>query len=331
VPSKPNIDYTAEERKELFHEDFGNGIDGARTFEHILIALGSFLAKMGGQAAADDAMSSYLRREYAVELTTASDWHTFVEEKWSDYYSEGELGPVMHDLLAYAEYGIVLHASADRDELAKHVETMIKTVSEFWLSLPVKQWQLEEHDEIEPLLNWAKGRWALDHDEPVEPFALAKLANMSESSVRNLMSKKENGLRSVKGKVPASEALEWLKTKSKFWNSIWQVQNLADEFLAPGEIDESYVFVPVSRDGSVFHPGLKGNSGFRVGSKDAEFDFEEFEKALNHLQSMPKPYWRRQNSNGAWVLIAGLHFERLTQSELSKYAIDPTRRLSAHR
>ncbi len=322
-------DFSPEERAVLFHESYGDGLDGARTFEHVLAATGDFLSKLANTAAADAAMTALLNIWLDADIEAQDEWRRYVEDKWSSFFSETDEGAAMHDLLAYAEYGIVLHRSNDKDELERHIAALIEQTDAFWQAIPFKQWHLEEHDEISPLLTWAKGRWALDHGEPIEPAALARLGRVSERSVRNLMSKKEKGLRSENGKVPAQDALDWLSARPDYWNSVWQQQELGELYPSQNFTEESYVFVPVSRDGSIFHPGLRGNQGYRVGAKDQERDFASFEDALTALQSLSKPYWRRQNANGSWVLISGVRWERLSESDLQKFADDPERRLQS--
>ncbi|WP_428523593.1 hypothetical protein [Roseibium sp.] len=325
-----NADIPASERAEIFHENFGNTLDGANTYEDIFIALARYLAVIGGEAASDKALATYLNEVFKAGLDESSQWKEFVERNAHDFFSENELGEIMHNLMAYAEYGIVLHPSTDRDTLAEHIKAMIERVDELWSLTPVTAWQLDDADQIGPLLTWAKGRWALDNNEPIEPAALAYLAGMAEQSVRNLMSKKKGGLYSEKGKVPAQDALEWLSTRPNFWDSIWQTQDMQGHYKPLEELTvETFVFVPVSRDGSIFHPGLKHDGGFRVGPRDAEQTMGQFEEALSYLQSLSKPYWRRKNANGQWALIAGVRWERLSETELKKFEDDPERRLQA--
>lgn len=322
-------DFSPEERAELFHENYGNGLDGARTFEHILLAAGDYLSKLTTKNAADAAMTALVNIWLNADVDYRSEWRAYVSDKWSEFFSDTDRGAAMHDLLAYAEYGIVLHNSSDKKELAAHIVSLIEKIDAFWQWTPIKQWHLEELDEIGPLLTWAKGRWALDNGEPIEPAALAYLGNVSERSIRNLMSKKEKGLRSENGKVLAIDALEWLSPRPDYWDSVWQRQELGDLYPVQHAEEEAYVFVPVSRDGSIFHPGLCGNHGYRVGPKEQERDFATFEEALAALQSLSKPYWRRQNANGAWVLISGVRWERLSENDLQKFASDPERRLQS--
>ncbi|WP_249690870.1 hypothetical protein [Stappia sp. WLB 29] len=322
-------DISAEERMEWFHESYGNVLDGGRTFECILLALGDYLSKLADVASADAAMAALLNDWLGAETRDAREWRTYVSDNSSMFFSAMGHGPVMHNLLAYAEYGIVLPVEDEAGDWAEHIQAMIDQVDAFWQATPIKQWGLEEFDEIGPLLTWAKGRWALDNNEPIEPAALARLGNVSERSIRNLMSKKDKGLRSENGKVLASDALAWLRVRPDYWDSIWQRQEHDDHEQAAEPVEDAYVFVPVSRDGSIFHPGLRGANGYRVGAKGSERDFDTFEAALTHLHALSHPYWRRQNANGAWVIVSGIRWERLSERELSDFADDPERRLQS--
>jgi hypothetical protein len=82
------------------------------------------------------------------------------------------------------------------------------------------------------------------------------------------------------------------------------------------------VFVPVARDGSTFHPGLKRGGGYTIGEKGTETQVVDFDEALVELQRMPIPYWRRQNASGNWGIVSGVRWARLDASDLEIIAND---------
>ena len=84
----------------------------------------------------------------------------------------------------------------------------------------------------------------------------------------------------------------------------------------------------MTRDGSVFHPGLKRSGGYTIGEKGDESQAEHFDKALAVLQRMPTPYWRRPNAVGNWGIVAGVRWVRLDASDLDLIANDPQYRIS---
>jgi hypothetical protein len=78
------------------------------------------------------------------------------------------------------------------------------------------------------------------------------------------------------------------------------------------------VFVPVARDDSPLHPELRRGGGFTIGEKGSEKQFSDFNEALEELQRMPVPYWRRPNESGNWGIVDGIRWERLDKSDLDR-------------
>ncbi|ORE97758.1 hypothetical protein [Aurantimonas sp. 22II-16-19i] len=63
--------------------------------------------------------------------------------------------------------------------------------------------------------------------------------------------------------------------------------------------------VPRAKDGSVFHTGLRRAGAFQIGPKGEEVRVDSFDRALDLLARMRKPYWRRPNAEGNWGIVAG--------------------------
>jgi len=66
--------------------------------------------------------------------------------------------------------------------------------------------------------------------------------------------------------------------------------------------------VPRSKDGSVFHRGLRKNRGYIIGAKGEEFAIDDFLDALKALHAMDTPRWRRPNQNGNWGIVSGVEW-----------------------
>ncbi len=232
-------------------------------------------------------------------------------------FSEWQIGPPLHDLAAYAEYGIVLHDSEDPAELSAHIESLLKQAQELEAETPVAQWHLNPNNALARLVKIARNRCSLDNGEPVEPVALAYFGGVSEGRIRNMMSGPNRTFTSEDGRVPAHEAHNWLAGRPEFWNSIWREQRLTEYAHEPNAPIQQAAFVPVARDGSTFHPGLRRGSSYTVGKKGAEEQVADFDDALAQLQRMPVPYWRRPNSSGQWGSVAGVRWERVDMADFS--------------
>ena len=76
------------------------------------------------------------------------------------------------------------------------------------------------------------------------------------------------------------------------------------------------VFVPVARDGSMFLPSTNRNGTYRVGEKGSEEGFDDYQKALAKLQSMPVAKWRRANDQGNWGIVSAIDWRRMDLNAL---------------
>jgi hypothetical protein len=306
------------ERAQIFHEQYGNGFDAAAALPDFVIAAGDYISRIVGHEDTDVGMArivSGLVGAGGGELKDPSQWRAALIENRAHCYSEWHVGAELHDLAAYAEYGIVLHDGEDPDMLRAHIEHLLRHAQELEAKTPVAQWQLNENNELSRLVAIARNRWALDNDEPVEPVALAHFGGVSEGRIRNMMSGANRTFTSDEGKIPAPEAHKWLAGRPEFWNSIWRQQSLPqydDSRTAPLR---QAIFVPVARDGSTFHPGLRRGSTYTIGKKGEEEQVADFNTALKKLQHMPVAYWRRPNPSGHWGSVAGTRWERADASD----------------
>lgn len=315
--SEFNSEMSAEDRRWDFHETYGNDLDAEWTLVHLVIGCGKFLERIVGAAKANAGMAEVVRDLVDVRQNP-QEWATALDEAGGDAFSEWPLGQELHDLTAYAVYGFIFKDGGNEEERHQFVQSKIAAANEFLQSSPIEQWidKGARPTPLERLMTLVNNRWALDNGQPIEPAALAWFGDLTEGSIRNMMSGQKRAFTNEDGRVPAHEALAWLSKRPSFWNSIWKDQDMAN-YSAKAETKLSRpIFVPVSRDGSVFNPGLLRASGFTIGPKGSERQEESFFDALFGLQEMTVPMWRRPNEKGNWGIVRGVRWVRLEMAFL---------------
>jgi hypothetical protein len=314
----PKSEIEAAERAQIFHEQYGNNFDAAAALPDFVIAAGNYLSRIVGPEDTDAGMARIVNGLVSAsgrEIRAESDWRAALLDNRPNCYSEWAIGAQVHDLAAYAEYGIVLHDSEDPNELAAHIKHLLEQAQELEANTPITQWQLNDNNDLSRLVRIASNRWALDNNGPIDPVALAHFGGVSEGRIRNMMSGANRTFTSAEGRIPANEALKWLNGRPEFWTSIWREQSLPQYDDNRSTPVKQAVFVPVARDGSTFHPGLRRASAYTVGKKGSEKQIADFDAALAELHRMPVPYWRRPNASGTWGSVAGIRWERVDASE----------------
>jgi hypothetical protein len=315
----PRSEIGASERAEIFHDQFGNDLDAGETLAKLVIAAGDYLSRIIGREDADAGMARIVERVVEVSGTTMtgpSEWRSALDHSSSNCYSEWELGSRLHDLAAYALYGIVLDGSDNEAVLAERIEEQVKEAEQFVAATPVNWLDGNSNSDLFRLVRLASNRWALDNGRPIEAVALAEFGGVSEGRIRNMMSGANKAFSSKDSQIPADEALKWLAGRPEFWTSIWREQSLPQYAREPSAPFHQAAFVPVARDGSMFHPGLQRASSYTIGKKGTEVQVADFYGALAQLQRMPVPYWRRPNSSGNWGIVAGVRWERVETADL---------------
>jgi hypothetical protein len=308
-----NSELPATERAQLFHEQFDSRFDPADSLPEFVLAAGDYLARIVGKEDVDAGMAQIVSRVVGVsgrDINATSEWRTAIIENRSNCFSEFKIGEPLHNLAAYARYGIILHDSEDAEELSKHLMGLLKEAEDLEFKTPFSQWGLNPINSITYIIKIARNRWALDNKLPVEPVALAFFGGVSEGRIRNMMSGADSKFEPENGRIPAQQALKWLADRPEFWNSIWREQSLPLYETGKGDHVEKAIFIPVSRDGSTFHPDLRRGQSYTLGKKGEEIQVADFDEALAHLQRMPVPYWRRPNAAGNWGSVSGVRWER---------------------
>jgi len=265
-------------------------------------------------------------------ITNAGDYEGFaytsveeVEESvWAGYHPV----PLLFSRLCwYGEKGIFHYNDVDdvTDIInSKALLGEIKLAKEFHSVIPTEWINGEDmlgKGEFGKTICAAEGRYLLDSGLPLEVQHIIALSGMSLRSVRNSLSKSDaSGLRAGEdGNITNSEAKRWLSERKNFSPT----RPFEDSDISWPEGLESveeveYVFVPVSDDGSAFLPALRRPNGYQVGKKGEEKYYENFYEALEALQSMPTPRFRRPNEQGNWGIKVGSSWMRVAKYEIEK-------------
>ena len=318
----------ADERENLYCEIGQFGADG--TIMELALAIGDYLAVIAPQEKVDQAMAALtepLQDICSFKMTVSSDWRELVIVAHGAGYTEWPIGDLLFQMGGYADYGVLINGPADLEEKRKRVETAITDLVKFYERSPLSLWGIRADNDLQRLVLLASNRWALDNGDPIDPAALAIFGGVSDGRIRNMMSGQNRTFSSIDGRIPAQEALAWLSTREEFWNSVWQTGDLPEYGVKRDAPIEHAVFLPVARDGSVFHPGQFRGSNYTIGPKGAEEQIEDFEEALKSLQRMPTPYWRRPNDKGNWGIVAGVDWARFDAADLEVIARTPGYRL----
>ena len=327
MTASAKADVGAEERAEIFHATFDVSIDAGATLAQIVRSMGDYLATIVGDEVADAAMAKVIV-PLAGEEPSRADWRGALDENESGCFSEWHLGQRLHNLAAYAYFGIALAPDEDPAEVERWLDSIVSEARRFREMSPLELWLGRNRaPQLERLIMLAEARWALDHGDPVDPVALAQFGGISEGRMRNMMGGANRAFTPDETKkIPAHEAVAWLVARESFWNSIWREQRLPRYAQSRSGLTDP-VFVPVARDGSVFHPGLLRGGSYTIGEKGDERHLADWREALVELQRLPVPAWRRPNEAGTWGLVTGIRWERLDRDDLDLFAADPRHRL----
>jgi hypothetical protein len=306
--------------REDFHQLYGSGFDfeGEALIE-VVAGAANFLAEIVGPDASNAGFAS-LARALGYEIQDDVRWiDAFREQAPGDAYC-WPIGARLHDLNAYAYYGIALNGGRTAAEREKLLRREIEAVTAFMGKVPFDAWGISPGDAGRTLRR-AQARFNLDTGKDIDPSALALLGDVTERRIRNMMAGKERVFDARDGRIPANEALSWLKNRAdKFRPSSWREQNTFDDLVEDAAEIEDAVFVPVASDNSVFHPGLAWDGFFTVGRGKREQKYDTYEAALAALQKFANPVWPRPTAKGTWTLVSAVRWARIDRVELERLA-----------
>jgi hypothetical protein len=318
MPKRQKITPNPEKLREDFHQLYGSGFDfEGETLIEVVVSAAVFLSEVVGQEATTVGFAR-LTRALGYELSDDAQWADALREQASGDAYCWPIGARLHDLNAYAYYGIALNGGRTATDREKLLRQEIETVAAFMGKVPFAAWGINPGDAGRTFRR-AQARFALDTGQDIEPSALALLGRISERRVRNMMAGKERMFYPKDGKIPASDALSWLKNRpDKFRPSCWREQNTFEDLAEHDtEIDDA-VFVPVAQDNSVFHPGLIRDGVYTIGRGKREQQCESYEVALAALQKLAHPAWPRPTANGTWTTVSGARWMRMDRIDLDR-------------
>ena len=312
---------THQERAEAFGAWFDMDVDPNVAMSILVVRLCENLERILGPQAAPKLDRLLATGYVGGGGDPGSSWRETAED--SANYLDWPLGQQLLTLLAYAVFGIVgAHTDdrpADPNEL---VEQPLHTIEALLADCPVERWLPKgEASVLLSTMAMARGRWELDHRRNVSPEALALLGGVKMPRIRNMLSGDKPDLPRDSGLVLYEPAMAWLAKREVFLPTIRREEPAdADAPAESSSLLASPQFVPVARDGSVFHPGIQRDGGYWVGPKGDEQKIERFDEALALLQHMEIARWRRPNPNGNWGIVAATEWRRMDRSELDALA-----------
>ncbi|UWQ19976.1 hypothetical protein [Jannaschia sp. W003] len=306
---------TAEERRDEWYSGFAHGDD-----EHfwdygpcIRELPSNTLEIIEGIVGVEDAADPLLALVEAAEGDGGVWAETWRETFEKNAESAGEVWPIARRIDAAGLYGVhgVTPATMPLNERAAWLEDLVNEVVAY---ADASGLALEDNA-VARIVRIARSRRALDTGTGVvDVGSLAILGGVSEERVRNLMSSASPTLEGgFEGGATAASALAWLQKRPDFRNSIWNHREAAPQESAPLD-PEAIIFVPMARDGSIFHPHLWRHEWYWIGGKREERRFRRFDDALAALNAMPVPRWRRPNEQGDWETVAGVAWQRIDLS-----------------
>ena len=152
-------DMDFEERVHDFTIGYDYEYDPATTLVELVRAAGNFLSQIVGASDADAGM----KRLIGPLAAEKESWREGLEANMQGAYSEWPLGQMLHNLSAYAHYGIDIEAREHEDEavVAARLESMVKTAGSFLAMCPPEVWLGPDREpQLEKTILLASGRWA---------------------------------------------------------------------------------------------------------------------------------------------------------------------------
>ena len=171
-------------------------------------------------------------------------------------------------------------------------------------------------DRLLVVLRKSLARWKLDNGDPVTADELAILSGRAPQAIKNKLAGQYKEITGSQDHIAAEEASAWLSRQKDYYPSIWREQDntarLVETDMGLGEV----LFIPVAKDGSLYHPGLVRDGKYQIDADGKEREFDTFEEALAALQKMHFPQWRRPTPEGRWTRVRGVDWRRIAVDQL---------------
>lgn len=299
-----------------FTQSFGNNgffeegvVRSMHAIGHILT---SFFGEEIAKAGLDDMVYKVLGHQ-----DSSTNWDDLLEDGFTQIYSETRIGQLLHDLTAYADYGIVLATARDAQQREKLLRAQVEQAVNLLELLPLDLWKLEgEH--LARLIRKSAARWKLDNGEPVNAKELALVSGRALQTIKNKLAGKPAEIIGNQNRIDAHEALAWLGAQADFYTSIWRDQDDTDTLVEQDRGLGQVLFLPVAKDGSVFHPGVQRDGKYLIDEDGKERATSDFKEALAILQSMYFPQWRRPTQEGVWTRVRAAEWRRYDEDQLDR-------------
>lgn len=282
-------------------------------------------------------LGSYLSSEAAMADHPAGE---IPEDTWTTFRRSEPRGPFVEMLGRLHAYAVI-GTWAD-DDLPDQQKFFVERVRSEIATLQSVLARMPRDSEVprprssslglQSICDIAEARLAVDEgitDAPV--VGLAWLGGVMPKTVQNMLSKQH--LKSgATGTVEPRSARSWLSAR-EWRRSCWREAidvisgGLAAPFQdidrgeqiplseeAPAKVD--WMFVPRAADGTLFTPDLVRTHGWTVGPRGRERPFGDYWRALAFLAESESPCWRRPNEAGAYNLVIGKEWIRISRTEL---------------
>lgn len=325
----PNFKAEAELRRDAWFENSLNGRreeteadpdywDYRTEILNLLVQNLESIETMVGEEFAAEPFRQLIIEGAGGNISPSGSWKELLEQAWL----ADTRWPIVETFSSAALYGIygVIPSDIPKSERTSWVNRLVKDVASFVQLADLPGRPLT--NPMSRIASIAQSRHALDNGQgEVDLTSLSILGGVSEGRLRNLMSGEAAVLeRGPNGGIVATSALAWLLKRKDYMQSIWmyddtpsnsaETDNRETKVIAPDRV----LFVPVAKDGSIFHPDLKRSGKYQIGAKGEEQHFEKFEEALAALNIMTTPRWRRPNASGQWGIVSGVAWQRIERN-----------------
>jgi hypothetical protein len=261
------------------------------------------------------------------------------EQAWAELRQHSLKGPfidAVSRLHAYASIGTLLDDDlpASPEQFVARVAGDLKLLATLLDRLPRAAVEGSATWNLQMLHDVAQARLSFDEGLLTAPVSgLAWLGGVNVKTVQNMLSK--GALQAGgPGAADARSARAWLGARDTWQRSCWReaIEVISSGLAAPFreletkevsvDIVESeqgkteWVYVPKAADGSLFTPELVRQRGWTIGPRGDERSFGDYWRALQVLQQVERPCWRRPNRFGSYNTVVGKDWVRISRSEL---------------
>ena len=170
---------------------------------------------------------------------------------------------------------------------------------------------------MEQLVKVAQARLKVDQDERLTMSDMALLTGKRDSNLATTAHRKVFPTYEEGGKRYAEvvDVLPWLEANGFIPTKGVDYHDIPEAAYASAE---EFYFVPVAKDGSAFTPSCASGGRFTIGEKGSEKKVDDYYEALEMLQRMNTPRWRRPGPSGVPGIVSGVRFERMARRDLEK-------------